>query len=185
MTVPLIILAVLSALGGLLGVPHVLGHALHIPNLLEHWLEPVFRDGMALLPKHEGDHTSIELTLMAVSSVVAVMGILFARSIYGKGMEKADAIAGKLKAGYHLLLNKYYVDEMYHMLVAGPILAASRDFLWKIVDVLAIDGLVNGSARSMGALSGVLRRIQSGVAQNYALIMMVGIVVLIGMVLLP
>lgn len=185
MTIPLIILAVLSALGGLLGVPHVLGHALHIPNLLEHWLEPVFRDGMALLPTHGGDHTSIELTLMAVSSVVAVMGILFARSIYGKGMEKADALAGKLKAGYRLLLNKYYVDEVYHMLVAGPILAASRDFLWKIVDVIAIDGLVNGSARSMGSLAGVLRRIQSGVAQNYALIMMLGIVVLIAMVLIP
>lgn len=185
MTIPLIILAVLSALGGLLGVPHVLGHALHIPNLLEHWLEPVFRDGMALLPTHEGDHTRLELTLMAVSSVVAVIGILFARSIYGKGMEKADAIAGKLKAGYRLLLNKYYVDEIYHMLVAGPILAASRDFLWKIVDVIAIDGLVNGSARSMGSLAGILRRIQSGVAQNYALIMMVGIVVLIAMVLIP
>jgi NADH-quinone oxidoreductase subunit L len=71
------------------------------------------------------------------------------------------------------------------MLIAGPIMAASRDFLWKIVDVIAIDGLVNGSARSMGALAGALRKIQSGVAQNYALIMMVGIVVLIGMVLMP
>ncbi|MEY3386641.1 MAG: hypothetical protein RIR53_1452 [Bacteroidota bacterium] len=185
MTVPLIVLAVLSAVGGLLGVPHVLGHALHFPNLLEHWLEPIFRDGIALLPKHEGDHTSLELTLMAVSSVVAVIGILAARSVYSKGMDTANSIAGKLSSGYKLLLNKYYVDEIYNMVVAGPIVAASRDFLWKIVDVVAIDGLVNGSARSMGVLSGVLRRIQSGVAQNYALIMMIGIVVLIGIVLMP
>jgi NADH-quinone oxidoreductase subunit L len=185
MTIPLVILAVLSAFGGLLGVPHVIGHALHIPNLLEGWLEPVFSKGQALLPQHTGDHASLETTLMAVSSVIAVIGILAARSVYSKGMDTANSIAGKLSGGYKLLLNKYFVDEVYHMLIAGPIMAASRDFLWKIVDVIAIDGLVNGSARSMGALAGAMRKIQSGVAQNYALIMMVGIVVLIGMVLMP
>ncbi|MBU3678647.1 MAG: NADH-quinone oxidoreductase subunit L [Candidatus Kapabacteria bacterium] len=185
MTIPLIVLAVLSAVGGLLGIPHVIGHALHLPNLLEGWLEPIFANGHALLPKHEGDHASLEITLMAVSSVIAVIGILAARSVYSKGMGTANSIAGKLSAGYKLLLNKYFVDEVYNLLVAGPIMAASRDFLWKIVDVLAIDGLVNGSARSMGALSGTLRKIQSGVAQNYALIMMIGIVVLLGMVLGP
>lgn len=185
MTFPLIVLAVLSVFGGLLGIPHVLGHPLHLPNLLEGWLEPIFANGHALLPKHGGDHTTIEVTLMAVSSVIAIIGILAARSIYNSGLEKANAIASKLSGGYKLLLNKYFVDEVYHMVIAGPILAASRDFLWKIVDVLAIDGIVNGSARSMGVLAGTLRKIQSGVAQNYALIMMVGIVVLIGMVLMP
>jgi NADH-quinone oxidoreductase subunit L len=69
------------------------------------------------------------------------------------------------------------------MLVAGPILAASRDFLWKIVDVVIIDGLVNGSAKSMGAAAGVIRRMQSGIAQNYALVMMIGIVVMLAFIL--
>lgn len=185
MTIPLIVLAVLSALGGLLGVPHVIGHALHIPNLLEEWLHPIFANGMAMLPAHTGDHTSLEIGLMVGSSVLAVIGIMFARSIYSQGLAKATAMAEKMSGLYKLLLNKYYVDEVYNMLVAGPILAASRDFLWKIVDVVVIDGVVNGSAKSMGAAAGILRRMQSGVAQNYALVMMIGIVIMLAMVLMP
>jgi NADH-quinone oxidoreductase subunit L len=57
--------------------------------------------------------------------------------------------------------------------------------LWKIVDVIVIDGVVNGSAKSMGAAAGVLRRMQTGVAQNYALVMMIGIVIMLAMVLMP
>jgi NADH-quinone oxidoreductase subunit L len=64
-------------------------------------------------------------------------------------------------------------------------MAASRDFLWKIVDVIVIDGIVNGSAKSMGAAAGVLRRMQSGVAQNYALVMIIGMVVMLAMILMP
>lgn len=185
MTIPLIVLAVLSAFGGLLGVPHVIGHALHIPNLLEGWLEPIFAVSNEMLPKHTGDHTALEIGLMIASSVLAVVGIMYARSIYSQGLTKASAMADKMSGAYKLLFNKYYVDEIYNMLVAGPILAASRDFLWKIVDVVVIDGVVNGSAKSMGAAAGVLRRMQTGVAQNYALVMMIGIVIMLAMVLMP
>ena len=185
MTIPLIVLAVLSAFGGLLGVPHVIGHALHIPNLLEGWLEPIFAVSNEMLPKHTGDHTALEIGLMVASSVLAVVGIMYARSIYSQGLTKASAMADKISGAYKLLFNKYYVDEIYNMLVAGPILTASRDFLWKIVDVVVIDGVVNGSAKSMGAAAGVLRRMQTGVAQNYALVMMIGIVIMLAMVLMP
>ncbi len=185
MTIPLIVLAVLSAFGGLLGVPHVIGHALHIPNLLEGWLEPIFAVSNEMLPKHTGDHTTVEIGLMVASSVLAVIGIMYARSIYSQGLSRATAMAEKMSGIYRLLLNKYYVDEIYHAVVAGPILAASRDFLWKIVDVIVIDGVVNGSAKSMGAAAGVLRRMQTGVAQNYALVMMIGIVIMLAMVLMP
>jgi NADH-quinone oxidoreductase subunit L len=185
MTIPLIVLAVLSAFGGLLGVPHVIGHALHIPNLLEGWLEPIFAVSNEMLPKHTGDHTALEIGLMVASSVLAVVGIMYARSIYSQGLTKASAMADKMSGAYKLLFNKYYVDEIYNMLVAGPILTASRDFLWKIVDVVVIDGVVNGSAKSMGAAAGVLRRMQTGVAQNYALVMMIGIVIMLAMVLMP
>ena len=185
MTIPLIVLAVLSAFGGLLGVPHVIGHALHIPNLLEGWLEPIFAVSNEMLPKHTGDHTTVEIGLMVASSVLAVIGIMYARSIYSQGLSRATAMAEKMSGIYRMLLNKYYVDEIYHAVVAGPILAASRDFLWKIVDVIVIDGVVNGSAKSMGAAAGVLRRMQTGVAQNYALVMMIGIVIMLAMVLMP
>ncbi|MBM4177879.1 MAG: NADH-quinone oxidoreductase subunit L [Ignavibacteria bacterium] len=184
MTIPLIVLAVLSAFGGLLGVPHVIGHALHIPNLFEGWLEPIFAVSNEMLPKHTGDHTTIEIGLMVASSLLAVIGIMFARSIYSHGTAKASAMAVKMSGIYKLLWNKYYVDEIYNMLAAGPILAASRDFLWKIIDVVIIDGIVNGSAKSIGSASVVLRRMQSGVAQNYALVMMLGILVMLVYVLL-
>jgi NADH-quinone oxidoreductase subunit L len=185
MTVPLIILAVLSVVGGFLGVPHVLGHPLHIPNLIEGWLHPIFATGTALLPAHTGDHSTTEFMLMGVSIVIAVSGIMMARTLYSKGVQRAQALAQRLSFAYKLLWNKYFIDEIYQMLFVGSIYAASRDFLWKIVDVVMIDGIVNGSARSVGVSADVLRRIQSGVAQNYALLMMVGIVLLISIVLLP
>ncbi len=186
MTVPLIILAVLSALGGFLGIPHVLGSVggMHLPNLLESWLEPIFAKGVALLPTHPGDHTSLEFMLMGASTVIAISGIMLARSIY-RTTEKPAALAKKFAGPYKLLWNKWYVDEIYDLAIVGPILALSRDFLWKIFDVKIIDGIVNGSAKIVGATADALRKIQSGVAQNYALLMMIGIVVLIAMVLLP
>lgn len=185
MTIPLIVLAFLSIFGGFLGVPHVIGHAIHFPNLLEHWLEPIFASGMSMLPVHGGDHTSLEIMLMTASTVLAILGILFAKRIYANGLDKATATAAKFKGLYQLLLNKYYVDEIYNMLIAGPIVALSRDFLWKIADVVLIDGAVNGSARVVGATGSALRKIQTGVAQNYALVMMAGIVILVAMVVFP
>jgi NADH-quinone oxidoreductase subunit L len=185
MTIPLIVLAVLSAFGGLLGVPHVLGHALHIPNLLEHWLEPIFASSVAFLPTHAGDHTTLELTLMAVSTSLALIGIFAARSLYSQGTDKARALGAKFAGLYNVLWNKWFVDEIYNAVIATPIVQASRDILWKIVDVILIDGTINGSAKVVGAVGQSLRKIQSGVAQNYALLMMFGIVALVAIVVVP
>jgi len=181
MTVPLIILAVLSAVGGFLGIPHVF----HMPNLLEGWLEPIFAKAMAILPQHHGEHTTLEFTLMAVSTVIAVSGILLARNIYKNGTDVAASIASRFSGLHKLLWNKYWVDEIYQMAIVSPIFMISRDFLWKVVDVILIDGLINGSARAVGAGGNILRRMQSGVAQNYALLMMLGIIVLIAIAVMP
>lgn len=186
MTIPLIILAVLSAVGGFLGVPHLLGHPLHIPNLLESWLHPIMDAGVQTLAMSSVtmDPTT-EILLMAGSVTIAVAGILLARNLYKDGTERASALGAKFSAAYKLLWNKWYVDEIYHLAIVGPILALSRDFLWKIFDVKVVDGIVNGSAATVGSVAGVLRRLQSGIAQNYAVLMVVGIVILIGVVLWP
>ena len=71
--------------------------------------------------------------------------------------------------------NKYYVDEVYDATVINPIVNSSRSFLWKIFDNKIIDGLVNGLARSVGDVSALIRKMQTGVVQSYALVMMIGI----------
>lgn len=185
MTVPLIVLAVLSAVGGFLGVPHVIGHVIHVPNLLEHWLEPVFAGGTAFLKKHEGDHAATEWALMGASTVIAIAGIMLARSVYSGGSAKAESMANRMRGLYKLLWNKYFVDEAYYMLFVNSILYTSRDVLWKIVDVRIIDGIINGSGKLVHSFSSLLRTMQSGIAQNYALLMLAGIVVLIIVMVMP
>ena len=185
MTVPLIILAVLSAFGGFLGIPHVMGHIVHMPNLIEEWLSPVFANAVSILPQHVGDHAQMEWMLMGASTVIAIAGIMLARSIYAQGPERASELAKKFSVGYKVLWNKWYLDEIYQVTIIGPIFLASRDFLWKMVDVIVIDGIVNGSASLVGFTASGLRRIQNGVAQNYALVMITGIVVLMAIALFP
>ncbi len=185
MTVPLMILAVLSAFGGFLGIPHVIGHLVHVPNVLESWLEPVFAASAAWLPLHEGDHATQEWLLMGISVALGVSGILLARWLYAEGPERAQALAARFKAPYQLLWNKWYVDNAYYLAFVEPIYIASRDFLWKIVDVVMIDGIVNGSARLVGAVAQAVRRMQTGVAQSYALVMMLGIIILVAIVVAP
>lgn len=185
MTIPLVVLAVLSAFGGFLGVPHVIGHVVGIPNWIEHWLEPVFEKGNALVAVHSGDHTSLEWTLMGISVVLAVSGIMAARAMFSKGPQREQALASKMPFAHKFLWNKWFVDELYELAVVGPVLAASRDLLWKFVDVIIIDGVVNGSAQLVGFTASGIRRLQSGIAQNYALLMMVGIIVLLAVVIVP
>ena len=144
MTVPLMILAFLSVVGGFIGIPAVFGgeHG----NLFHHWLTPVFKDATLKLSQY-GTHTHLEeIILMTVTVIGALISIYFARKIYLQNPRIADSIAGKLKGGYRLLFNKYYVDEAYDAAIVNPIVKGSEGFLWKITDAKLIDGLVNGSA---------------------------------------
>jgi NADH-quinone oxidoreductase subunit L len=182
MTLPLWILAILSVFGGLLGIPKALSGGADI-NILEHWLEPIFANANSILASHHSDahHHSLALEwgLMAASLAIAIIGILYATSLYRKSSHKPAEMAAKNKGLYNILWNKYFVDEIYHNVFVAPIYKISLDFLWKIVDVQIIDGIVNGSARAIAASAENLRKIQSGIAQNYALMMLFGIVAII------
>jgi NADH-quinone oxidoreductase subunit L len=182
MTLPLWILAILSVFGGLLGIPKALSGGADI-NILEHWLEPIFANANSILASHHSDahHHSLALEwgLMAASLAIAIIGILYATSLYRKSSHKPAEMAAKNKGLYNILWNKYFVDEIYHNVFVAPIYKISLDFLWKIVDVQIIDGIVNGSARAIAASAESLRKIQSGIAQNYALMMLFGIVAII------
>ncbi len=86
----------------------------------------------------------------------------------------------KLGATYQIIHNKFYVDEIYDAAIVQPIYNVSNSFLWKIVDVRIIDGFINGLAHSAEIGSGWIRRIQTGIAQNYAVMIVVGLLVLVG-----
>ena len=97
------------------------------------------------------------------------------RQIYLKKPGVATTFANKFKGLYNLLWNKYFVDEAYDAAVVKPILKTSESFLWKISDAKIIDGTVNGAAAIINSVSNNIRKIQNGVTQSYALIMVLGI----------
>ncbi len=174
MTIPLIILAVLSAIGGFIGIPALFsgegGNAFH------NWLAPVFEKAEEKLVVYGSHSHGQEILLMAISIVLAVGGILIARAIYIKKPSIADNLAKRFKGAYNLLLNKYFVDEAYETVIIKPIVKGSESILWKIADNKIIDGLVNGVASLVNVISRNIRKIQTGIAQSYAIVMMLGIV---------
>ena len=182
MTVPLMILAVLSIIGGYIGLPKVFfgEHG----NLFHSWLAPVFISAERKLLNF-GTHSHFEeLLLMTISVAGAVAAIFLARHIYLRKPEIAAKFSTKLKGTYNLLLNKYFVDEIYDATVVNPIVKGSENFLWKMADNKLIDGFVNSTAAVIQDAGQKLRRIQTGIAQSYALIMVVGILLAIMWIIL-
>lgn len=175
MYVPLVVLAILSLAGGFLNVPHVIGGG----TALHHWLEPVLGRGEGIALKHMGgDHSTVELVLMVVSVAIALIGIFLATRIYKKKTTLA-ANEAALGTPYKLAYNKFYVDEIYDGGIVQPTYKISRNFLWKIIDVKVIDGIVNGMAYTTAYSGQWLRKIQTGIVQNYAIMIAVGTLVLV------
>jgi NADH-quinone oxidoreductase subunit L len=179
MTIPLMVLALLSLVGGFLGVPASLGGG----NAIEHWLDPIFERANDRLAAGGHGSAVLEYGLMILSVAVALAGIFLARAWYLKGRKTPDRLAEAAPAGYALLLNKYYVDELYDRAVVTPLVSGSEKLLWKIVDVAMIDWLVNAVARGVAAVSRTLRLAQTGVAHNYMLVFLTGVVAIIGWLL--
>ena len=189
MALVLIVLAIGSVAAGWIGFPHALGGH----NQLHAWLEPAFA---APLVVGEGagaeagaageeaaaaeDHTALELTLMAVSLTIAVVGIAIAWYVWVKRRSIAANAAREFAGVHRLLLNKYYVDEIYDATIVQPIKAASTEGLWRWFDVRVIDGAVNGTASIVDGSAAVLRRLQTGSVRAYAGSLFVGVVVILG-----
>src|SRR5205807_1504680 len=142
MTVPLVVLAVLSTLGGLVGVPYALSSLVGVKNdvnVFEHTLEPT------VFHASEG---SAERLLTLVSVAVALLGI---------GVGWFWFQRRPLYEMPRLLENKYYVDEIYDAALIRPVEEVSREGLWKFFDVGVIDGIVNGVGRGTRELGAILR----------------------------
>ncbi|TKC56852.1 NADH-quinone oxidoreductase subunit L [Pedobacter hiemivivus] len=165
MTVPLIVLAVLSAIGGVIGIPEALGGS----HWLSHWLSPVI--------KHVGespDHAT-EYMLMAVSVVGVLISIAVAYGKYVKQNHIPIPDEGKRTGLANLSYNKFYFDEIYNVLFTKPLDAISG-FFYKIVDNKIVDGIVNGLGWTTSEASKGLRLLQTGNVGFYIFMMVIGII---------
>jgi NADH-quinone oxidoreductase subunit L len=177
MTVPLILLALLSVIGGYVGVPKALGGN----PIFERFLEPVFQRYGSQVVEKAGEHgPGLELALMALSVAIALAGIAAAFVLYLRKTEIPGVLAARFPGLYRLLLNKYYVDEIYDALVVRPIHRFSDAFLWRFFDAQVVDGAVNGMAAAVERAAQRLRRTETGRVQNYALGFLMGAVLILG-----
>jgi NADH-quinone oxidoreductase subunit L len=187
MAFALVVLAVGSELAGYAGVPHALGGS----NRIERFLHPSFEahavageaagtEAAAASEAPAETHRSTELMLMAVSTGIAVSGIGIAMYFWLRNRAAADAMALRFKPIHTLLLNKYYVDEIYDALFVQPIKQLSTKGLWRGADAGLIDGAVNGVGIAVRGLSGGLRRVQTGSVRTYAAGIFVGVVLIVG-----
>jgi NADH-quinone oxidoreductase subunit L len=173
MLAPLVLLGVLSIIGGWVG----------IGNRFEHFLDPVIQkvsveQSSALsaeatsTPPAEGEAAGeskgLETTLMAVSVLIALAGLGLAWFLYVRRPELPAVIAASLGGLYRLVLNKYWIDELYTAVIIGPLVAFSRLVLWQSVDQKAIDGTVNECAVAARDVSQIVRQQQSGLIRSYA-----------------
>ena len=183
MTVPLMLLAVLSVVGGWVGMPALIGNVFHLPNLFEEWLAPVFGHG-AEGAAHGGAHppVALELCLMGASVAVALCGIGLAYYLYRVRTEKPKKIAESVPGLYDVVYNKYYVDEIYDIFIVRKIVDGSV-WLWQAFDAAFIDGIVNGVASLVRWAGDRLRRVQTGVVGNYAFSLLLGAVLIVGYIL--
>jgi NADH-quinone oxidoreductase subunit L len=172
MTLPLVVLAVLSIIGGIIDLPFVKQSL----DLLDRWLEPVIHDA----PSIPASSFEAAFALSTLTLVVAIVGLVLGRAVYRHGLEAdgTDPVANRLGGFADVLANAYYLDVGLARFVSGPVMAFAR-FLNEGIDRDTIDGAVNGIAALCGRCGSGLRRIQTGLVRNYALGIVLGMVILL------
>jgi NADH-quinone oxidoreductase subunit L len=173
MTVPLMILALLSLVGGWFAAPALWGGS----NYFADFLSPVFGNGEAA--GGEAAH-SLELSLSIVAVLAATVGLIVAWRMYS-----GKVVRGTSTGLHKILTNKYYVDELYQAVIIGPLVWLSRNVFWKAVDVGVIDGTVNGIAHGAEAVGDTVRHAQSGNVRSYAVWVIIGAIVILAIIFWP
>jgi len=181
MAIVLVVLAVGSIAAGWIGIPHALGGG----NQIEAFLEPSFHapaGGVDVAAEAAAAHggVGLEIGLMLVSTVVALAGIGVATIFFLRQPARADRLAASARGLYQLLLNKYYVDEIYDAVIVQPIKRTSQRLLWRGMDAGLIDGTVNAVGLVVRGWSAVLRRLQTGSVRAYAMSLFLGVIAILG-----
>ena len=180
MVIPLVVLAVLSAIGGLTGWPHFIAHGLHLPEgflFFEHWFDEVFYHSQTyrIVGRFGAHPYGMEGLVTGLGTAAGLSGIGLAFYIYMKKPEIAENIKERLEGLHTVLTNKYYVDEGYDAIfVKGSI--KSGDGM-TFFDKHILDGVfVNGVGAAMRTAGRILRHLQSGNVQRYATYIALGVV---------
>jgi len=185
MTVPLSILAVLSAIGGFIGIPYSLGFwfSKH-PNLFDGALYNIFHPAREILKL--GSHHSIEpmeYVLMTITLILIILSILLARKYY---LKREYTLSSKLanSAIYKMSLNKFYLDNIYHTLIINPLIWTSDKVFKNIVDNRIIDGFIHTISKKTIDLGSSIRKLQTGKIQDYAYSLTFGAIIILVIVII-
>ncbi len=174
MTIPLMLLAVGAVAAGWVGIPPILGGGAHFTE----FLAPSVGH-----PEFHGTHAE-ELGVMALSTGIALFGLGLAAFLYLRKTDLPEKIAKTFSAVYNVLYNKYFIDELYNFTIVRPTVWIAKNVLVAVTDAKIIEGIVNGVPGAIGRFSGKLRRVQTGLAQHYGIMMAAGAVFIIALVLL-
>jgi NADH-quinone oxidoreductase subunit L len=181
-TLPLVVLAALAAVGGLVGIPHAIDF-LHVGNKLDQFLAPVFHHSQQLYEIQAHGSASTEISLMVLSVVIAVIGISIATVMYLKNPQLPAKFVARFSQLHRLVYNKWFVDEAYDVLFVNSTKKFGT-FCWKVFDVKVVDGIVNGTGKIVDAFATALRHTQTGLFQHYALTMVLGMVIMVAIFIL-
>ena len=175
MLAPLAVLAALALAGGWWAAPHLLGGL----NYFDNFVKPVFVGGetSSSTEPYTGSGQLIA-TVFGPPVLAAFVGFLLAWWLYIRNPQMPGRLAESLRAPYRLLAGKYFIDELYGLVIVRPLVWVSTNFLWRTVDEETIDGLVNGVAREAGEFGDRLRHLNSGNTRTYAAWVILGAVVL-------
>jgi NADH-quinone oxidoreductase subunit L len=169
MTLPLIILAILSVAGGWVGIPEFIMKDAHC---LSDFLEPVFRSSLSLMHPHSISHAT-EYLLVGISVSLVLVSLFLALKKFSSYKDE-----GMPSRGFSALLeNKWYVDEVYDKIISKPLFRLSS-LMNNILEIRIIDALVNGVGRLVHYGSRQLRLLQSGQVGAYVLLMTIGLLLL-------
>jgi NADH-quinone oxidoreductase subunit L len=182
MLVPLMILAVLSIIGGWMAAPAFWGG----PDYFAKFLEPTFvQSSVGGAEAAEATAHALEIPLAIVAVGAALLGFAVASWLYLKQPGKPEQLAKSMRGVYDTLLHKYYVDEIYATLIVKPLLWISTNVLWQTVDVRAIDATVNGIAEGATDIGDGVRHTQSGNTRSYGVWVVIGALVIIAIIFWP
>ena len=163
MTIPLVVLAILATIGGWVGLPN----GFLWGNAFVRFLTPAVG---AFHPAFEAN----SLTLSAFAGVASVFGIGLAFLFYVRLPGIPMLLEWRLKDGYNVLLNKYYIDQLYNFVVTRPLFWISSNVLNRAIDTFAIDGAANGAGLTVQTSANIARRAETGNVQHYALVYLLG-----------